>query len=62
MITAENLLGAAEGTPTRIAVAVKKAADVGGLAFALERGCDALVVEAAALGAGGEAGFEAAVA
>ena len=46
MITAENVLAAAEGTPTRLAVTVRSAAAVGGLAFALDRGVDALVVSA----------------
>ncbi|KAL1510396.1 hypothetical protein AB1Y20_000043 [Prymnesium parvum] len=60
MITAENLLGAAEATPTRIAVAIHSAADVGGLAFALERGVDALVCDALLLeGRGGGAITEA---
>lgn len=53
MITAENLLGAAEGTPTRIAVALEGAAEVGGLAFALERGVDALVCRSELLEAAG---------
>lgn len=42
-ISSENLLGAAEGTGTQVAVTVSSAADVPGLAFALERGVDALV-------------------
>lgn len=49
MIVSENLLGAAEGTPTRVAVAVSSATDVGGLAFALDRGVDALVCDATLL-------------
>lgn len=49
MITAENLLAACDGGPTKIALTVSAAADVGGLAFALERGVDALVVDVAHL-------------
>ena len=49
MITAENILAAAEGTPTRLAVPCAAAAEVNGLAFALERGVDALVVAASML-------------
>ena len=49
MITAENLLAAAEGTPTRLAVPAAVASEVNGLAFALDRGVDALVVRVAPL-------------
>ena len=49
MITSENLLAAAEGTPTRLAVPCAAAEEVNGLAFALERGVDALVVAASML-------------
>ena len=42
-IVAENLLAATDGTPTRLAFRVGDAALVPGLAFALERGVDALV-------------------
>lgn len=51
-IVAENLLAATDGTPTRLAFRVGDAALVPGLAFALERGVDALVcAESAASGA-----------
>ena len=46
MITAENILAAAEGTPTKLAIPTTAASEVNGLAFALERGVDALVVSA----------------
>lgn len=61
MITAENLLGACTGGPTRIAIPVAVPTSVGGLAFALERGVDALVVDAQLLsdGDGGAALLEA---
>jgi 3-dehydroquinate synthase II len=49
MLTAENLLAVAEGTPTHIAMRCSEACEVGGLAFALSRGVDALVVPAASL-------------
>lgn len=42
-IASENLLAAADATPTRIAVGVSDASAVPGLAFALGRGVDALV-------------------
>ena len=45
-IVAENLLAATEGSPTRVAVCVDSAASVPGLAFALQRGVDALVCPA----------------
>ena len=44
MITAENLIAAAQDTGTRLAVRVRGAEQVGGLAFALQTGVDALVV------------------
>lgn len=44
MITAENILAAAQGTPTRLAVTCRSASEVNGLAFALQVGVDALVV------------------
>ena len=47
-IVAENLLAATEGSPTRVAMCVDAAASVPGLAFALQRGVDALVCPAAA--------------
>ena len=49
MITAENVLAAAEGTPTRLAVRCARASEVNGLAFALQMGVGALVVPAATL-------------
>lgn len=50
-IIAENLLAATDGTPTRLAFRVGDAAIVPGLAFALDRGVDALVcAEGAASG------------
>ena len=45
MIVAENLLGAAEDSGTRVACSVAEAEDVPGLAFALRRGVDALVLD-----------------
>ena len=60
MITAENIIAAAQGTGTRLAVRCSRASDVNGLAFALQVGVDALVIPAEALdgcdGDGGEAG------
>eukprot|EP00977_Amphora_coffeiformis_P017532 scaffold5772_cov188-Amphora_coffeaeformis.AAC.13 len=44
MIPAENLIAAAESTGTKLAFQVNAAAQVGGLARALERGVDALCV------------------
>ena len=44
MIPAENLIGAAVSSGTKIAFVVKQASDVGGLARALELGVDALCV------------------
>jgi len=44
MIPAENLIAAAQSTGTKLAFAVKKAADVAGLAKALELGVDALCI------------------
>mmetsp|Transcript_51302 Transcript_51302/g.133259 ORF Transcript_51302/g.133259 Transcript_51302/m.133259 type:complete len:381 (-) Transcript_51302:156-1298(-) len=49
MITAENLLAAAEGTPTQLAMRCTRISDVNGLAFALQFGVDALVVSATML-------------
>ena len=49
MIIAENFLSRTESTPTRVAIGVNSAAEVPGLAFALERGVDALVCAAEAL-------------
>ena len=46
-IVAENLLAATEGSPTRVAICVDSVASVPGLAFALQRGVDALVCPAA---------------
>ena len=46
MITAENVLAAAESTGTLLATTVGAASEVNGLTFALERGVDALVVSA----------------
>lgn len=43
---AENLISKLDGTPTRLACCVRDADDVGGLAFALGRGVDALVCAA----------------
>ena len=43
-IVAENLLAKADGTGTRIACTCREAADVQGLAFALDKGVDALVI------------------
>ena len=44
MIVAENLLAKADGTGTLIACTCRNAADVQGLAFALDKGVDALVL------------------
>ena len=44
-IVAENLLAKADGTGTRIACTARTAADCPGLAFALNRGVDALVLD-----------------
>jgi len=44
MIPAENIIAAAQSTGTKLAFAVKKAADVAGLAKALELGVDALCI------------------
>ena len=44
MIPAENIIAAAQSTGTKLAFAVKKAADVPGLAKALELGVDALCI------------------
>ncbi|MEJ6562460.1 MAG: 3-dehydroquinate synthase II [Euryarchaeota archaeon] len=44
MIPLENLIAAAEGTPTQIAALLTKATQIQGAAFALERGVDAVVV------------------
>lgn len=44
MIPVENLVAAAQSTPTRIAVAVNARESVLGIAFALDRGVDALLV------------------
>ena len=46
MIVAENLLSLSEDTPTKVAATAATAQDVPGLAFALQRGVDALVVAA----------------
>ena len=54
MISSENVLAAAEDTGTRLAVPCAAAAEVNGLAFALERGVDALVVTGSALAADGD--------
>ena len=43
-IVAENLLAKADGTGTRIACTCREAADVQGLAFALDKGVDAPVI------------------
>ncbi len=51
MITAENLLSVAEKSGTRIAVTVRNALDVQGLAFALDRGVDAVVCSSLSLAA-----------
>ena len=47
MIPAENIIAAAQSTGTKLAFAVKKAADVAGLAKALELGVDALCISTA---------------
>jgi 3-dehydroquinate synthase II len=44
MIPLENLIAAAEGTPTQIAALLTKVTQIQGAAFALERGVDAVVV------------------
>ena len=44
MIPAENVLSATDPTPTKLAATALTAAQVPGLAFALELGCDALVL------------------
>lgn len=44
MIPAENIIAAAQSTGTKLAFSVKKAADVAGLAKALELGVDALCI------------------
>jgi 3-dehydroquinate synthase II len=44
MIPLENLVAAAEGSPTRIAAAVDELAQLQGAAFALQRGVDALLL------------------
>ena len=45
MIPVENIIAECEGTGTKIAVIVKLAKDVNGIAFALEKGADAIVIE-----------------
>ena len=45
MIPVENIIAECEGTGTKIAVIVNLAKDVNGIAFALEKGVDALVIE-----------------
>ena len=45
MIPIENLIAAAEGTPTKIAALVNEPHQVQGVAFALEQGVDAVVVK-----------------
>lgn len=45
MIPIENLIAAAEGTPTRIAALLTEPHQVQGAAFALEQGVDAVVVD-----------------
>ena len=45
MIPVENIIAECEGTGTKIAVIVNLAMDVNGIAFALEKGVDAIVIE-----------------
>ena len=45
MIPVENIIAECEGTGTKIAVIVNLAKDVNGIAFALEKGVDAIVIE-----------------
>ena len=45
MIPVENIIAECEGTGTKIAVIVNIAMDVNGIAFALEKGVDAIVIE-----------------
>jgi 3-dehydroquinate synthase II len=45
MIPIENLIAAAEGTPTRIAALLTEPHQIQGAAFALEQGVDAVVVD-----------------
>ncbi len=45
MIPVENIIAECEGTGTKIAVIVNLAKDVNGIAFALEKGADAIVIE-----------------
>jgi 3-dehydroquinate synthase II len=45
MIPLENLIAAAEGTPTRLAAIMNEPAQLQGAAFALEKGVDAIVVK-----------------
>ena len=44
MIPVENIIAECEGTGTKIAVIVNLAKDVNGIAFALEKGADAIVI------------------
>lgn len=45
MIPVENMIAECEGTGTKIAVIVNLAKDVNGIAFALEKGVDAIVIK-----------------
>ena len=45
MIPVENIISECEGTGTKIAVIVNLAIDVNGIAFALEKGADAIVIK-----------------
>ena len=45
MIPVENIISECEGTGTKIAVIVNLAMDVNGIAFALEKGVDAIVIK-----------------
>ena len=54
MILSENILAAAQGSPTQLAVTASLASQVNGLAFALQIGVGAVVVASAAIDAQGE--------
>tara|TARA_B100000683_G_scaffold135388_1_gene132149 strand:- start:3036 stop:4052 length:1017 start_codon:yes stop_codon:yes gene_type:complete len=45
MIPVENLISECEGTGTKIAVIVTQKSDVNGIAFALEKGVDAIIID-----------------
>ena len=46
MIPIENLISECEGTGTKLAVKVNKVEDIQGIAFALEKGVDAIIINA----------------